>query len=547
MQDELAVFLLQKQAKLESQRALFESQWREITRFIAPNTGDFSSYNNPGKKRNQEIYDSTALLSARQLVSGIQGYVTSPTERWFELELEDSETPEQDVSAYIQDCTEKMYSVINNPNSGFYSATHEMYSELVPLGTGILFIQEDSKSLVTFKAISLAQCYLDENEKNIIDTLHRRFMLTPRQVLSKFKDAIDAKSKEELEKLIETNSTKTISIVHAVYPRSDYLPDKLDAKNMPFASVYIWEEKKLVLKNSGYKEFPFVCPRWSKRPEEVYGRGPGEEALPDVKMLNKMCKTTINAAEKVVSPPLQLPDDGFLNDIDTSPNALNYYRSGFGESDVIKPIAMSGRVELGLEMEDRRRQQIQSAFYTDLMNNNKKVEQTASEYLGTEESKMRLLGPQMGRLQSEFLTPMLERLFSIMERKKKFSIPPASAQGKNMKLAYSSPLARAQRMVQAAQINRMLEQFGQIAPMFPEILEPINQRRLSEFLLNLHNTPIKILNNKEELQALQEQKQQQQEQANQLQVAEKGSKAAVNLAKVQQMTGGGQDVANIGA
>ncbi len=45
---------------------------------------------------------------------------------------------------------------------------------------------------------------------------------------------------------------------------------------------------------------------------------------------------------------------------------------------------------------------------------------TATEVVQRNEEKMRLLGPVLGRLQSELLRPMIDRTFAILLRKKLF-------------------------------------------------------------------------------------------------------------------------------
>ena len=47
----------------------------------------------------------------------------------------------------------------------------------------------------------------------------------------------------------------------------------------------------------------------NKASGEVYGRGLGEAVLADVKMLNRMDRTTIRAAEKMADPPLLAPPE----------------------------------------------------------------------------------------------------------------------------------------------------------------------------------------------------------------------------------------------
>ena len=95
---------------------------------------------------------------------------------------------------------------------------------------------------------------------------------------------------------------------------------------MPFESVYLEYKNGNELSISGFKEFPFVVPRYLKASNEIYGRSPAMTALPDVKMLNEMSKTTIKAAQKQVDPPLLVPDDGFLLPVRTVPGGLNFYR-----------------------------------------------------------------------------------------------------------------------------------------------------------------------------------------------------------------------------
>ena len=84
-------------------------------------------------------------------------------------------------------------------------------------------------------------------------------------------------------------------------------------------------------------------------------------ALPDVKMLNEMSKTTIKSAQKQVDPPLLVPDDGFILPVRTVPGGLNFYRSG--TRDRIEPLNIGANTPLGLNMEEQRRNSIRNAFY----------------------------------------------------------------------------------------------------------------------------------------------------------------------------------------
>ena len=57
---------------------------------------------------------------------------------------------------------------------------------------------------------------------------------------------------------------------------------------MPFQSVYMEYETGHIISIGGFRELPDVVPRYLKASNEIYGRSPAMNSLPDVKVLNKM-------------------------------------------------------------------------------------------------------------------------------------------------------------------------------------------------------------------------------------------------------------------
>ena len=185
-------------------------------------------------------------------------------------------------------------------------------------------------------------------------------------------------------------------------------------------------------------------------------------ALPDVKMLNEMSKTTIKAAQKQVDPPLLVPDDGFLLPVRTVPGGLNFYRSG--TRDRIEPLNIGANNPLGLNMEQQRRDSIRAVFYVNQLMMQQGPQMTATEVIQRNEEKMRLLGPVLGRLQSELLQPMILRVFNIMLRNKLFPIAPEVLANQEIDNEYVTPMALAQRSQELQSMMRGLAIFSQITP-----------------------------------------------------------------------------------
>ena len=75
---------------LDSERASWFAHWRELSENILPRRGPFvgtASQLARGAKLNGKLLDSTAMLAARTLASGLMAGLTSPARPWFRLGL----------------------------------------------------------------------------------------------------------------------------------------------------------------------------------------------------------------------------------------------------------------------------------------------------------------------------------------------------------------------------------------------------------------------------------------------------------------------------
>jgi hypothetical protein len=244
-------------------------------------------------------------------------------------------------------------------------------------------------------------------------------------------------------------------------------------------------------------------------------------------MLNEMSKTTIKAAQKQVDPPLLVPDDGFILPVRTVPGGLNFYRAG--TRDRIEPLNIGANNPLGLNMEEQRRNAIRDAFYVNQLMMQNGPQMTATEVVQRNEEKMRLLGPVLGRLQSELLRPLIDRTFAILLRKKLFRQAPDFLSGVDIQIEYVSPLAKAQRASELQSIMRAIEIFGSLAQVSP-VFDHINIDNLVTHLADIVGVPAKVLNSKSEVNAIRQQKQQQADQQMQMQQLQQVAQAGGQIA-----------------
>ncbi len=530
-QTDLAKNLLKRYDRLKSQRQNWESHWQEVADYMQPRKADVTKSRSKGDKRTELIFDSSPLQSVELLAASLHGMLTNPSTPWFSLRFKENEMENEDeAKEWLEDATEVMYSAFNKSN--FQQEIFELYHDLITFGTAAMFIEEDDDDLLKFSTRHINEIFIAENDKGRIDTVFRKFKLSARSAIQKF----GANVSNNIATVHRKDPYEEVEILHAIYPRSDFDPKKKDKANMPFESVYLEAGTGDELSVSGFKEFPFVVPRYLKASHEIYGRSPAMTALPDVKMLNEMSKTTIKSAQKQVDPPLLVPDDGFILPVRTVPGGLNFYRSG--TRDRIEPLNIGANNPLGLNMEEQRRTAIRNVFYVDQLLMQQGPQMTATEVIQRNEEKMRLLGPVLGRLQSELLKPLIDRCLIFYLEEDSLLLHQISyrvkTQKQNMFLLQLST-----KSTELSSITRGIEILGSLANVAP-VFDYINFDALVKHVADLVGVPQKVLKlqsqvNAEREEAAQAAQQQQQmaEQQEALQTAEAAGKAAPALKALQ--------------
>ncbi|MGP1395395.1 MAG: portal protein [Inquilinaceae bacterium] len=485
---------------LKGERTPWHALWQEVADYVLPRRGDFSVRRSPGQRRTERLFDGTATWANEQLAAGLHGLLTTPAVRWFSLRVRDERLDRAEpVRLWLDHAAERMAQVFNAPQANFNPQAHELYLDLGAFGSAVMFVGDRPGQGIRFQTRHLGECHIAESDTGAVDTLYREFMLTARQAVQMF----GAATPEPVARLADTAPHTKSTYLHAVFPRAEAGKGGAPInRNKPWASHYLSLDHKTPISESGFDEFPYLVPRWSKVTGETYGRSPAMTVLPDIKMLNAMKKTVIVAAQKAVDPPLMVPDDGFLNPIRTVPGGLNYYRSG--GRDRIEPLIGGGRIDIGMEMVAAQQQAIVRAFYADWLSLRDGPQMTATEVLQRREERMRLLGPMMSRLQTEFLGPLIERTFKIMLRARAFDPPPEDLADVEIEVDYVSPIAQAQKATRTESLGRVLDVAERLAQYDPALLDLVDGEAALREIATVYNAPPRLLRSEEEIAARRE-------------------------------------------
>jgi len=507
---------------------MWESHWQEIAELVYSQRSDFAGENTPGAKLNLKRYDSTAEQSNQLLASSLHGMLTNPSSEWFALRFVDEElTDDKEGKEWLDEVVKRMFAAINSPGAAFATNMHEVYLEWGAFGTADLFVGENSqRGGLIFSARPLSECFIAENADGIVDTVYRQFKWTVRQVVQELGPG--GVSEKTLKCWTDNKLDEKIKIIHAVQPRKDFRKDKSNRENKPIASVYVEVKTKHILEEGGYDEMPHMTPRFYKAPTETYGRSPGTTALPDVRMINKMMQTTIRAAQLVVNPPLLVEDDGVVGPMRTVPGGISFFRKN---SEKPSPLNTGAKIELGMDLMDKVRESIRSAWYVDQLQLSTGPNMTATEVLQRTEEKLRLMGPMLGRLQSELLGPMIDRVFAIMLRAKAFPEVPERLSGAELKTEYVSPIARAQKQLEAQGVGRLVEIMAPFVQFDPSIMDRFDGDKALTRFADLFGVSPTLLKDDEEVEEVREQRNQAAQMQQSVALAKDGGSALKDISE----------------
>ena len=424
--------VLERFDKAKSLRQNWISHWNDCYDYALPQRSDSGSFGLTGASRVKHLYDATAIDAVDQLAASLLGHLTPPWTQWFGLKAgpDLSEEEAKKLSPVLEDIARKIQTHFDRSN--FSVEMHQCFLDLAVGGTSTLCFEETAVgeySAFKFSAVPLQDVVLEEGDNGFLEGSHRNLSLTLAQIQKRYPQA-------ELPLYILRNgdkdSQKTFNVLESILPESG---------TYHFTAILETDNDKIILKEGTFNHSPAISFRWMKSPGEIYGRSPVMKALPDIKTANKVVELVLKNASIAVTGIWQADDDGVLNpaNIELVPGAIIPKAVG---SQGLKSLDMPGRFDVSELVLADLRGRIRHALLSDQFSpiSNKKM--SATEVLERSNEMALLMGATYGRLQSELLTPLIMRAFSILKRRGE--IPDIALDGRYVMLDFRSPLARMQ-------------------------------------------------------------------------------------------------------
>lgn len=526
---------LKRWAALKNERESWIPHWREISEVLLPRSGRYLvTDRNKGGKAHKQIYDSTGTRALRVLAAGLMAGMTSPARPWFRLTTSDPALDESvAVKEWLADVTRLMQMVFAKSNT--YRALHTMYEELGAYGTAATIVVPDFKTILHHHPLTAGEYAVAVNAQGVVDTLYREFQMTVAQVVAEF--GIEACSQQV--RMLHTNGTldQWVTILHAVEPRSNRDTTQKDGKNMPWSSLYleIGQNEGKALRESGFKTFPALCPRWATSGGDIYGNSPAMEALGDIKQLQHEQLRKAQVIDYKTKPPLQVPSALKNHGLDTLPGGISFVDAASPGGGIRS--AFEVNLDLSHLLNDIQdvRERIKGSFYADLflmLANGNNGQMTATEVAERHEEKLLMLGPVLERLHNEILDPLIEMTFERMLESGIVPPPPEDLQGRELNVEFVSMLAQAQRAIATNSVDRFVAHLGSVAQLKPEVLDKLDADRWADAYADMLGLDPEMIVSGEKVASLRQQRAEaQQAQAQQAAMAQ-GADMAQKLGSV---------------
>lgn len=454
---------------LRTERQSYFEHWREISQFMLPRSGRFflNDHASQGTKKHNNIINNTATRGIGILAAGMMAGMTSPARPWFRLATPDDSLMEHaPVKVWLNQVTKRMLDIFAGSNT--YRALHSIYGELGAFGTGATMIVPSFSTVIHHTPLTVGEYMLALDAEGNVNTITREFEFTVLQLVSEFgRD----KCSQTVRNLYDAgNFDKWVPVVHFIEPRTTREPGKRDAKNMAFKSCYFEAggQEDIFLRESGFKRFPALCPRWATTGTNIYGDAPGMDALGDTKQLQHDELRKAQAIDYMTKPPLGMPAALKDQEFSTLPGGVAYYDTTAGGVK-IEPMWNTNLDIAKLDQSIARVEgRIMQTFFADLflmMQQDQRSGVTAREIAERHEEKLLMLGPVLERLHDELLKPKIDIVFDQMVAANLVPPPPPELHGVPLTVRFVSMLAQAQRAVGTQQVDRLIGTIGSVALM----------------------------------------------------------------------------------
>ena len=507
-------------AALRLWRYSWWGHWSQLARYILPRRYTWLVTPNRlwrGQQIETAIIDSTATMSMQICAAGLWTGLTSPSRPWFTFGLALPWVQlDEAAREWFADAQERVLTVLQQSN--FYTIMAQAFQDVVTFGTAPIVIYEDVEDVIRLYLPCAGEYYLAAGSRLTDNAFNREFTYNVSEIVEMFK-------LENCPQEVRTLWTQgggawqtEFVVAHSIEINSPLASQATGGPEIwPVARQFTWREfywlraskSEKELSRRGFHERPFMCARWTTVSNDAYGRGPGMDALGDVKQLQLGTVRQAEFVDKLVRPPMGA--DAALKNEPKSviPGEVTYYDTSGGKKGFhpLFEVAAQALAPLTTLLE-KVANRIKECFYVPIFMAISQMEgvqpRNELEITKRDLERLQVLGPFIHIFETEFASPALQRIMAIMERRVLFKPKPPSLQKSPLKITYISILRLAQRAASSVSLTEALKTGAELteASQAAGLLSPLRILDLDEAMreiMDMANVNPKVVKSQDDV------------------------------------------------
>lgn len=526
---------------LYGQRRDLENLWQNIADQFYPLRGQFTYSRSWGDEYAGHLTSSYPLIVHRELSNAFSAMLRPRDREWFGITVEQEERLDRAGREWLEWASGVQRRAMYDRKTQFVRSTKEGDQDFAAFGQCVISRETDHKERsLLYRCWHLKDVVWSEKYNGTTPETHRKWKPTVQELCQLFPNTVHADVKKRLEK----EPYSQVNCRHLVMLTDDYnsMPGGKRWRT-PYVSIHVDVEHNCIMEETGSFSPVYTKPRWQTVSGSQYAYSPAAVAgLPDARLLQAMTLTLLEAGEMAVRPPMVAVKDALRSDIQLFAGGITAVDAEYDErlGEALRPaIQDKSGLPFGIEISDRTREQLASAFYLNKLSlpPSGDGEMTAFETGQRIQEYIRNALPLFEPMETEYNGALCEDTFEELLRVGAFGRPddiPDSIRGAEIRFKFESPLHEAIERKKGTLFLEAKQLVREAIEVDPSTLATVNWRVALRDALEGIGISAKWERDEQEVEKFAEQQQAQQQAEKLTQQVASAADAGASLGQAQQ-------------
>jgi hypothetical protein len=541
--DSRAQELIKHGDALFSGRSQLMTLLQEIAENFYPIRADFTTKITLGDDITSHLSTSYPILAHRDMTNALSAMLRQRGVQWFGIRTGRKEADEGRALEWLEWATDLQYRATYDRAAQFVRATKEGDADFAGFGQAVLYVDtnRDGDTLL-FRNYHIRDVAWVENAEGVIDTVHRKWKPTARDLVFDF----PGKVHKAVTDLLEKDPFHKIECRHIMVPTSRAPDAPAAERQFKFRSYFIDVENQHVMEDVPSRLLKYVIPRWQTVSGSAYAYSPAAiAALPDARMIQAMTYSLLDATEKAVQPPMIGQANMVKSDLELWSGGTTWVDAEYDErlGEALRPIPVDLRgLPMGVDMTRDARAMIAEAFFLNKISLPPAGagEMTAYETSQRVQEYIRQALPLFEPMEVEYNGALCDMTFATLMQGNAFGSPedmPQELSDAEVEFKFVSPLQRDEERQDASTYLETKAILAEAAELEPGLAHILNGREALRDALKGAGAPARWIRDDDEMDEIDAELAEQQQAAQAMNEIERGGQVAEQVGVAAQAVG----------